>query len=58
MISGELGIPLFRTCIRSSVVVTEAQALQRNLLDYSPRNIATKDYLLLADEILYREQSA
>lgn len=56
MISSELDIPLFRTCIRSSVVVTEAQALQRNLMEHSPRNIATKDYLSLADEILYREE--
>lgn len=55
MIASELDIPLFHTCIRSSVLVTEAQALQRNLLDYAPRNIATKDYRALADEILYRE---
>ncbi len=55
MISSELEIPLFHTCIRSSVAVTEAQALQRNIMEYSPRNIAMKDYLSLADEILYRE---
>ncbi len=55
MIACELEIPLFRTYIRSSVVITEAQALQRNILDYSPRNIATKDYLSLADEILCRD---
>lgn len=57
MISSELAIPLFRTCIRSSVVVTEAQALQKNMLDYSPRNIASKDYLALADEILFHDLS-
>lgn len=56
MISCELGIPLFHTCIRSSVAITEAQAMQRNVLDYSPRNTASKDYLSLADEIIYREQ--
>ena len=28
-VSSELNIPLFRTCIRSSVVITEAQALQQ-----------------------------
>ena len=55
MISSELGIPLFHTCIRSSVAVPEAQTLQRNLISYSPRNIAMKDYMALADEILYRE---
>ena len=55
MISSELGIPLFHTCIRNSVAVTEAQALQRNLVSYSPHNIAVKDYMALADEILYKE---
>lgn len=54
MVSSELNIPLFRTCIRSSIAVTEAQALQRNIITYSPRNIAVKDYLDLADEILYK----
>ncbi len=58
MISGELGIPLFRTCIRNSVVVTESQALQRNIFKYSPRNSASKDYLSLADELLFGENSA
>lgn len=56
MISCELGIPLFHTFIRSSVAITEAQATQRNVYDYSPRNSAAKDYLSLADEILHREQ--
>ncbi|MGD9559935.1 MAG: ParA family protein [Oscillospiraceae bacterium] len=55
MISSELEIPLFHTCIRSSVAVTEAQALQRNIISYAPRNIASKDYMALADEILYKE---
>lgn len=55
MVSSELEIPLFHTCIRNSVAVTEAQALQRNIIAYSPRNIAMKDYLSLADEILCRE---
>lgn len=54
MVSDELEIPLFHTCIRSSVAVTEAQAVQQNIIEYAPRNIAMKDYLALADEILYR----
>lgn len=56
MIASELEIPLFHTCIRNSVAITEAQALQRDLMDYSPRNIATKDYLSLADELLFKEE--
>ncbi len=56
MISAELEIPLFHTCIRSCIGVTEAQALQKNILKYSPRNIAAKDFLALADEVLQRCQ--
>ncbi len=55
MVSSELEIPLFHTCIRNSVAVSEAQALQQNILEYAPHNIATKDYLALADEILFEE---
>lgn len=55
MVSCQLDIPLFQTCIRSSVAITEAQALQYNILQYAPRNIAMKDYLALADEILHKE---
>lgn len=58
MISEQLSIPLFQTSIRSSVAVTEAQALQRNIIEYAPRNAAMKDYLALADEILLKEASA
>lgn len=55
MVSNQLNIPLFTTTIRSSVAITEAQVLQRNILQYAPRNIAMKDYLALADEILSKE---
>ncbi len=55
MISSELGIPLFHTCIRNSVSLTEAQALQKDIISHAPRNIAVKDYLAAADEIIYRE---
>lgn len=55
MISSELEIPLFHTCIRNSVAISEAQALQKNIISHAPRNTAAKDYLALADEIIYRE---
>lgn len=55
MVASEFDIPLFHTCIRNSVAVTEAQTLQRNIISYSPRNIAMKDYMALTDEILYKE---
>ncbi len=56
LVTEQLGIPMFDVCIRNSVTVTEAQALQRDIIRYSPRNIAVKDYLALADEILNREK--
>lgn len=52
MIAENLNIPLFKTSIRNSVVVTEAPSVQRSLLDYAPSNGATLDYIALADEIL------
>ncbi len=55
MISSELGIPLFHTCIRNSVCLTEAQALQKDIIRHAPRNIAVKDYLAVADEVIQRE---
>lgn len=54
MIAQELGIPMFDTYIRSSIVVSEAQSLQRDLLEYAPRNGAAMDYLALVDELLQR----
>ena len=52
MIGQELNIPIFRTYIRSSVVVSESQSLQQDLFTYSPRNGATQDYAALIDELL------
>lgn len=54
MISKSLEIPLFKTCIRNSIVVSEAQSAQKSLLSYSPKNGATKDYTRFVDELLER----
>lgn len=52
MISKELEIPMFKTFIRSSIAVCEAQSLQEDLFSYSPENPAAQDYLQLVDEML------
>jgi chromosome partitioning protein len=52
MISSDLGIPLFNATIRSSVVISEAQTLQQNILNYSPRNKAVSDYAAFVEELV------
>lgn len=52
MIAQELDIPMFKTFIRSSIAVSEAQSLQKSLFDYAPKNIAAQDYLSLVNELL------
>jgi len=57
LIAQDLNIPLFSSYIRSSVVVSEAQSIQQNILDYSPKNNIAKDYLKFTDELLEKEES-
>lgn len=52
MIAQDLRIPLLRTAIRRSTVLPQAQTLQRDILNYSPRSTAAVDYMALADELL------
>lgn len=43
---------LFKTAIRETVAVREAQARRQNLFDYAPKSTAALDYQALAEEIL------
>lgn len=52
MISSDLGIPLFRTTIRSSVAISEAQTLQQSILNYAPKNKAVGDYAAFIEELV------
>lgn len=52
MISENLTIPLLNTHIRSSVTVAKAQAMQKDMMKFAPRNNAVKDYLHLTEELL------
>ncbi|WP_312694163.1 ParA family protein [Caproiciproducens sp.] len=57
LIAQDLNIPLFNSYIRSSIVVSEAQSIQQNILDYSPKNNIAKDYLKFTDELLEKEEA-
>lgn len=54
MIAKSLDIPLFKTRIRSSVAVCEAQSAQLSILKYSRNNPAAKDYISFAEELIER----
>lgn len=54
MVAKSLNIPLFKTRIRSSVAVCEAQSAQRSLLKYSRNNPAAKDYVSFVEELIER----
>ncbi len=54
MISENLDIPLLKTHIRSSVMIAKAQALQKDMMVFAPKNNAVRDYIHLVDELLER----
>lgn len=52
MISASLRIPLFKTVIRNSYALSEAQSLQHDIMTYAKRSSGAKDFLSLADEMM------
>jgi chromosome partitioning protein len=52
LVSRDLEVSLFETFIRKSVLVSEAQSVQRSVLVYAPENNAATDYRLFTEEIL------
>nr|WP_312577335.1 AAA family ATPase [Sedimentibacter sp.] len=54
LIAKELGTSLYKTTIRSSVAVMEAQTSQQNIHKYAPKNGATEDYVDLVNELIKR----
>lgn len=52
LIAHDLNIRLFDTYIRTSVVASEAQSVQKSILDYAPENNITRDYRAFIDELL------
>ncbi len=56
-LAARLGTKLFKTCIRESVVVREAQISQKTLFKYAPKSAVAKDYLNFIDELLAEGKS-
>ena len=54
-VTSTLGIPLLKTYIRNSTVLTKAQIMRRDMMSYAPKNKAVQDYLGLVDELKERE---
>ncbi len=55
MLCEHLGIPLLQTHIRHSNAISKAMTtLQRDIVDYAPRNNAVQDYMALVDELFQR----
>lgn len=52
LIANDLNIRVFDSFIRSSVVVSESQSVQQNILDYAPKNNISIDYMNFIDELL------
>lgn len=51
-VANQLGVPILETTIRTSVVISEAQAMQKSIFKYAPKNNVAKDYLKLVDELV------
>ena len=47
----DLNIPMFKTTIRNSIGVTEAQASQQDITSYDPKNGIVRDYISLITEM-------
>ncbi|MFA0815051.1 MAG: ParA family protein [Anaerofustis sp.] len=54
MIASDMHTDVFRTAIRSSVVLMEVQANQENILDYVNKHTAIDDYMRLVNELTER----
>lgn len=52
LIARDLNIRLFDTFIRTSVAASEAQSVQKSILDYAPENNIAQDYRAFIDELL------
>lgn len=48
----QMNIKLFNTRIRESMILCEAQGMQMNILECSPRSKPSLDYQMLTGEIL------
>jgi chromosome partitioning protein len=54
LIAQQLDTCIFKSTIRSSVSIMEAQTNQQDIFNYSPKNPATTDYMELVKELIER----
>lgn len=54
MISEKFGIYLYKTYIRNSIVISESQITQRDMIECYRKNKAVHDYIAFVDEFLSR----
>lgn len=54
LIAEQLNTSIFKSTIRSSVTIMEAQTNQQDIFRYSPKNPATLDYMDLVNELIER----
>lgn len=55
-VTEKLGTRLFKTTIRETVKVSEAQIVRQKLIEYAPSCTAAKDYISFVEEFLEGEQ--
>lgn len=52
MVAEQVGTRLYKTAIRTSIAMQEAQTNQANPLEYAPKSPAVRDYKAFVDELL------
>ena len=56
-LADKIGTKLFKSSIRESITVKEAQLRQENIFDYAPKSNVTADYNAFIDELLEEESN-
>lgn len=52
MVAGQVGTRLYKSTIRASISIQEAQTNQVNMFEYAPRSPAVRDYMAFVRELL------
>ncbi len=52
MVAKQVGTRLYKTTIRNSIAIQEAQTNQANMFEYAPRSAGVKDYMAFVTELL------
>lgn len=58
LLSGHIGAPLYKTFIRQSVAMEEAQADKKDIFTHKPKSTVAQDYTAFVEEYLKQERRA